>query len=131
MPAGIFQLQSAGSSIIEVEAGASLDYESRSEYVVSLIVTDSGTGGAWDRENVTIIVIDVNEAPVLSDMVLTTPEGTAANTHLTPNVAAHDEDFGQALTYSITSQSVLGAFRLDAASCGSISSSSWSPALIG
>merc|ERR1711871_1841421 len=110
MPAGTFDLSSSSQSILVVGSGISIDYETRNNFIVAIKVTDSGTPARHDWENVTVVVIDVNEQPVFDDMVLSIPE-SSTNGLIVPGVlAAADEDFGQTLSYSILSQSISGTF---------------------
>ena len=88
----------------QLQTKAALDFETKSEYSVTVSVSD-GNGGS-DSITVTINVSDVNEnsAPVFTDGTSTTrsvAENTAAAQNIGAAVAATDADSGDSLTYSL------------------------------
>ncbi len=85
----------------QLQTKATLNYETKSSYKVTVSVTD-GNGGS-DSITVTINVSDVNEAPVFSDGASTTrsiAENTAAEQNIGPAVGATDPE-NNSLTYSL------------------------------
>ena len=102
----------------QLQTKATLDFETKSSYEVTVSVSD-GNGGS-DSITVTINVTDVNEnqAPVFSDGTSTTrsvAEDTAAAQNIGTPVAATDADSGDSLTYTLGGT--------DAASFGIVSTS--------
>ncbi len=88
----------------QLQTKAALDFETKSEYSVTVSVSD-GNGGS-DSITVTINVTDVseNQAPVFTDGTSTTrsiPEDTAAGQNIGTAVAATDADSGDSLTYTL------------------------------
>ncbi len=99
----------------QLRTSASLNYESRSSYSVTISVSD-GNGGS-DSISVTINVTDANDAPTLTDGTSTSrsvAENTAAGNNIGTAVAATDAD-DDTLTWTLGGT--------DAASFGIVSSS--------
>ena len=85
----------------QLRTKAALNYETKSEYSVTVSVSD-GNGGS-DSITVTINVTDVNEAPVFSDGASTTrsiAENTGAGQNIGAAVGAEDPE-NNSLTYSL------------------------------
>ena len=80
---------------------AMLDHETKDEYMVMVIATD--TGGLTDTITVTISVMDINEAPMFADATAerSVAENTAAGEDIGAPVAVTDDDMGTTLTYSL------------------------------
>ena len=98
----------------QLQTKAALDYETKSAYIVVVIVSD-GNGGR-NGVSVTINVTEVNEnrAPVLADGDSTTravAENTASGTNIGTAVAATDAD-NDTLTYSLGGTDA-SAFRIN------------------
>jgi T1SS-143 domain-containing protein len=84
---------------VSLKSGASLDYETAQQHVVTVRVTDGG--GLSDDVQVTINVTDINEAPVISSGATTSfAENTVASTVVYQAVATDPEK--GALTYSLS-----------------------------
>ena len=93
---------------VQLKTKTTLDYETKDSYEVRATIT-----GAWssDTIRVTINVIDVNEAPMFSEVMdlggvnriqRSVPENTAVGTNIGDPVSAIDPDeTGDALTYSL------------------------------
>ena len=84
---------------LTVKAGASLDYETKSSYSVTVQASD---GANTTDIAVTINVTDVNEAPVAAPQTRSVAENAPAGTNVGAPVTASDPD-GDALTYALTS----------------------------
>ena len=85
----------------QLQTKAALDYESKTQYKVTVSVSD-GNGGS-DSITVTINVTDVNEAPVFSDGASTTrsiAENTGAGQNIGSAVGAEDPE-NNSLSYSL------------------------------
>jgi len=113
----LFELLSASSGQVAVSSGAVLNYEAVQSY--TLVVTaadDASPTPAVTTATVTVQINDVNEAPVLADATRTVPENSPVGTAVGDPVEGTDPDTlsSQSLTYSIVSQSVPNAFRVDA-----------------
>ena len=99
---------------IEVGAGTTLDYETKTTYMVTIMAADSFSDSSSIM--VTIMVTDVDEMPVISvgDVAENQPpvfpaetdtrsvvEGTAADADIGAPVTAEDPDVGDALSYTL------------------------------
>ena len=85
----------------QLQTNASLDYETKKVYAVSITVSDSQLTASID---VSIDVTNVNEAPNFTDGTSTTrtiAENTAANTNIGSAVSATDVDADTTLTYTL------------------------------
>ena len=104
---------SVDSATGQLKTKAALDYETKTSYTVTVVVSD---GLATDAIGVTINVIDVDEnrAPVFTDGTSTTrtvAENTAAGTNIAKPVDATDAD-NDTLTYSLSGTDA-SAFIID------------------
>ena len=110
---------SIDSSSGQLRTSASLDYETKSTYTVTIIVSD---GTLTDSITVTIKVTDVDEAPsnnapVFSDgdsTTLTVAENTSSGVNIGSAVSATDTD-DDTLTYSLSGTDS-AAFSIDSSS---------------
>ena len=86
----------------QLQTDASLDYETKDSYTVTVSVSD---GSLTDSITVTIDVTDANDAPVFTDGATATrsiAENTAADTNIGAVVAATDVDVpADTLTYTL------------------------------
>lgn len=94
---GLFTINSATG---EISTAAVLDYESASSYVLTVSMTDDAATAV--SALVLIDIINVNEAPVVSDVSVSVPEDTAVGTVIASLISI-DPDSGDAPAYSITS----------------------------
>ena len=87
-----------------------MDYETQTDYEVTVIATDKGSPGLKDEITVTINVTDVSELaeanrePAFNDGPSTTrsvAENTAVKANIGAPVAARDVDRGDTLTYGL------------------------------
>lgn len=76
------------------------DSDTDNSYIVEVTVDDSN--GGTDVQTLTINVIDVNDAPVITSAPTGTVEENAAPSTVIYTATATDEDAGQALTYSLS-----------------------------
>ena len=103
---GIFRLNAKTGMLSLVGA---LDYESLSSYAFQVEVSD---GKLKDKASVTVKVLDVNEAPTVSDAVLTIPED-CESCAAAGKISATDPE-GDKLLFRVVSDSS-GLFQIDAA----------------
>ena len=98
----------------QLQTKAALDYETQTDYEVTVTATDDGVGTLFDTITVTINVTNVsvtngdtavaNSAPAFNDGPSTTrevAENTAADMNIGAPVAARDVDRGDTLTYTL------------------------------
>lgn len=103
----LFLLEADGTLRLNNEAN--LDFESKSEYLLEVEVEDSGTPNLSATGTVTVVVMDVNEPPVIEAFNFELPENAAVETEV-GMVTATDEDEGQSVVFSITGGSHGSAF---------------------
>ena len=99
------------TAIGQLKTSASLDYETKSAYKITIIASD---GSLTDSINVTINVTNVNEAPIFSDGTTTTraiAENVGADINIGTVVAASDVDSTN-LTYTLGGTDA-AAFSID------------------
>ena len=89
----------------QIQTKASLDYETKSTYEVTVTVSDSR--GGTDSISVTINISDVHEnvAPVFADGATVTrsiPENTVAGTNIGQPLSVTDANVGDTLTYTLS-----------------------------
>ncbi|MBR2059301.1 MAG: cadherin repeat domain-containing protein [Fibrobacter sp.] len=90
---------------ITVKADSTIDYETKNEYTVTVVVTDKY--GYTDTATVTIKVNDVNEAPDVPDQTITVKEDAVVGSDV-GKIAASDPDTAKAfstLTYELVEES--------------------------
>jgi hypothetical protein len=104
--AGLFAIDANGAVITT----AALDYETASQYVLTVEVSD---GELTDTATVTVNVDNVNEAPSASDANGNLAENGSAG-EAVATVAASDPDAGTSLSYQITAGNAAGLFAIDA-----------------
>ncbi|WP_346187115.1 cadherin domain-containing protein [Rubritalea halochordaticola] len=104
---GVFAIN-ANTGLITAAAG--LDYESASQYVLTVTVTDDG--GLSDVSSVTVDVTDVNEAPVANDASGSVAEDAPVGT-LVATVGSSDPDTGDSVSFAITAGNTGGAFAIN------------------
>lgn len=92
---GEFSIDSATG---EITSAAALDYETSSQHVLTIEVSD---GSQSDTATFTVNVTDVNEAPLASGTSVSVAEDSIAGTSIAI-VTGSDPDAGDTLTYAIT-----------------------------
>ncbi len=110
---GAFDINPA-TGALRVNNGALLNFESVSEYILSIQATDSGVPPLTKTSQVTILLNDLNEPPLLNNQLISTPEGVAIGTILATLTAANQEP-EQQLTYSIIAGNANNSFAIDPA----------------
>lgn len=90
-----------------------LDFESQSQYEVTMELRDTVDGDLKDTAVITINVLDRNDSPVVDDESSTIEEHAEAGTFVA-TMSAADEDAGQtSFTWSIVGGNGGGAFTID------------------
>lgn len=108
---GRFQVEVLdGKSWLTVKDGTLLDYESDTSHPID--VQSQSTDGPDTKQNFTIRVLDVNEAPVATDKTFQINEG-AANGTTVGTAPASDPD-GDTLSYVFSTGNDAGLFAIDA-----------------
>ncbi|SHI50114.1 Cadherin domain-containing protein [Rubritalea squalenifaciens DSM 18772] len=95
----------------EITTTTTLDYETASQYVLSVEVTDSGL--FTDTATITVNVTNVNEAPVANDASGSVAENAAVGTSVA-TVTSSDVDAADSVSYAITAGND-GSFAIDSA----------------
>ena len=105
------------TSAISLSPAAQLNFEVDHRYVLTVEVEDDGAGRLQSFVDVTISASDVNESPLLTVPVQipAVPESTAAGT-LVFTATASDEDSGDVLVFSLTSDVASLPFSINAES---------------
>ena len=110
--ASVFSIDNSNG---QLQTSDSLDYETKSSYLVTVTVSD--VNGGSDTITVTINITDANDAPVFADGVSasrTIPENTGANINIGRVLAATDAD-DDTLTYSLGGTNA-ASFNIDTSS---------------
>jgi large repetitive protein len=97
---------------ITVANGAALDFETTPAFTLTVQVTDSGVPALSGVATITINLINVNEAPVVSSATFAVDENSPLGTTVGV-VTFTDPDAGQAHTFAITSGNTGGAFAIN------------------
>lgn len=110
---GAFGISSSSGEIFVIN-GNLLNFESESQAILEVTVTDNGAPALSATATVTIAITDVNEAPAPSyysySVAEHTTNGAAIGAYTTTDV-----DAGQTLTYAIISSQIPGAVSIDSA----------------
>ncbi len=109
--AGIFTINPCSGQI--TVANPRVNYEALALYVLTVTVTDDGSPRLSATTNITITVLDVNEAPVLSASVFSIVENSAVGA-LVGVQLSWDQDVPDNASYSIVGGSGSGAFAITA-----------------
>ena len=110
--AGSFEIDGTSG---QLQTFADLDYETKSSYSVTVLVSDNNGGS--DSIDVTINVTNVNEAPSFASRTAkrSVPENTASGENIGDPVVATDGDNGDTLTYSLDGTDA-ASFSIDSTS---------------
>lgn len=98
------------SGDITVTNPAVLDFEITPSFTLTIQVADRG--GLTDQKTLTILLIDLNEQPVILDSDYHIPEWSALG-HVVGTAMASDVDAGDRLQYTILSGNTGGRFAID------------------
>ncbi len=97
-----------------ISVAGPLDFETKSQYLLTVRVTDNGTPALSGTGVVTINITNVNDAPTVTGGPFTIAENPAIGTVVGTAVGA-DQDAGQTVTYAITGGNVGNAFAINSA----------------
>ena len=110
-PSGIFTIN-ASTGVLKVANSGALNFENTASYALSVKVQDNGVGNLSSQAIITIGLIDVNEAPQISNQSFTIEENSANGTTV-GIVVASDPDAAQTKTFSIVSGNINGGFIIN------------------
>ncbi len=117
---GYIILQSTISDAINVNAStgklfvsdkSKFDYETNKKIILSIKITDNGTGALSDTANVTVNILDVNENPVITTQKLDVDENNISGSVVGKVIANSYE--GVPIEYTITAGNGVGKFVID------------------
>ncbi|GAA5497401.1 hypothetical protein Rhal01_03595 [Rubritalea halochordaticola] len=103
---------SINASTGEITTATSLNYESTSQYVLTVEVSDNGNPALSDVAEIFVNVTNVNEAPNAADGSGSVAENASAGA-IVATVGTSDPDAGDVLNYEITSGNTGGAFSIN------------------
>ena len=94
------------------------DSDTNGTYVVEVTATDDGTGALSDVQTITVIVTNVNDAPMITSNGggATAAVNAAENQTAVTTVVASDQDVGDSLSYSLTGGADQSKFSIDPSS---------------
>ena len=96
----------------EITVADGLNFEDVNFYSLTIQVEDDGTPIESDTATVTIVISNVNDAPVVGDETFSVTENVPTGT-VVGSVTGTDEDAGQSITYAITAGDPQGDFAID------------------
>ncbi|HSP42644.1 MAG TPA: cadherin domain-containing protein, partial [Luteolibacter sp.] len=96
----------------ELTVAGALDFETLSQYILTVTVTDDHDPALSDTATITIDIEDVNEAPSAQDAQFAVAETSTLGT-VVGAVTANDPDAGQTLAFAITAGNQGDAFAID------------------
>ena len=102
----------ASAGVLTVANSSALNFEVTPYFALIIKVQDNGTGTLSSQAIVTVLLTDINEAPVINNQALSVAENSANGTNV-GTVVASDPDAGQVLAYSIFSGNTGGAFAIN------------------
>jgi hypothetical protein len=105
----------ATTGVISVANSLALNYEATASFALIVRATDNGPGNLWSQADITVNLIDINEAPTMSAQTFSINENAAAGSAVGTMIAT-DPDNGQTITYSIQSGNTGTAFAINATS---------------
>ncbi|MEO0985240.1 MAG: Ig-like domain-containing protein [Cyanobacteria bacterium J06639_14] len=86
---------------ITVADSALLDHEAQDSITFTVVITDDSDASLTSEAEVTVSILDLNEAPVIDDQTFVLPENPNT-TPLIGSIVAEDPDAGQTISYAIT-----------------------------
>ncbi len=102
----------ASSGVLSVVNPTALNFEVTPSFSLVVKVQDNGTPILSNQAIITVILLDVNEPPVIYNQTFTI-NANAANGTFVGTVIATEPDAGQTLTYSILSGNTSNAFAIN------------------
>lgn len=113
----------APSGQVSVAPGAVVDYETAAEYTLIVRVTDDGVAASnedvlFAEVTARVVVLDINEAPVIVGLSLSVPEDAPMNRVLAPAPSFEDAEVDagrQILSWQIVEDEQSGSAELEAA----------------
>ena len=111
--AGIFTIDSSNGEITVLD-NSTIDYETTTSYTLDIEVVDDAGSPLSDTDTITINILDVNEAPIVSAGGPFNIDENSTNNTFVGQVVATD-NLGENLSYSIVSGNTNSAFKINAA----------------
>jgi hypothetical protein len=108
---GAFSISSA-TGVLSVANSLAINYELTSVYNLQISVTDNAATPLTSIADVTVNILDINEAPVCFNDAFSIYENTPNNS-IVGAVSASDPDNGQSLEFAIVGGNTNGAFTVD------------------
>jgi predicted phage tail protein len=102
-----------GSGLITVANSSALNFELAPAFSLVVRVTDNGSPVLYSQATITINLLNVNEAPAISNQSFSVAQ-TAGNGTAIGTVQAGDPDAGQLLAYSIVAGNTGSCFAINA-----------------
>lgn len=102
----------ATSGLLSVSNQQAIDFESNPQFQLTVQVQDNGAGNLTSSATITINLIDVNEAPVMSNRSFQLNENSPVGT-IVGTMTATDPDQGQTISFAITAGNHSGAFSIN------------------
>ncbi len=97
---------------VTVNNSAALNFEATQTFSLTITATDNGTPAQAGSATVTVNLINVNEAPVVTSTTFSLNENSANGTAV-GTVSASDPDAGQTRTFAITAGNTNNAFAIN------------------
>ncbi len=108
---GAFAINST-TGILTVASSEILNFENITSIALIIKVQDNGVGNLSSQATITVSIIDINEEPAISNQSFIVSEKSALGT-IIGKVVASDPDAGQAMSFSIISGNINGAFAIN------------------
>jgi hypothetical protein len=102
----------ATTGVLTVASSTALNFESQPSYSLKIKVQDNGIGSLSSQANITVLLTDVNEPPVMDNQVLSVSKNSKPGTSL-GYLKASDPDYGQVIKYKIKGGNESQTFTLD------------------
>ena len=99
------------NGVLSVANSAALNFEVTPVFDLIVQVQDNGVGNLTNQADITVSLLDMNDAPEMANQGFSIDENSA-NGQPVGTVAAFDEDNGQTLSFSIISGNTDGAFQI-------------------
>ena len=107
----VFALDSSSGQLSV--AVAALDYETKSSYTLTITATDDGLSPQSASTDVTVTIVDENDAPTMSDASASVAEDAADGASVSYTLVSNANDAGQTLSYAITGGDTDSAFVMN------------------
>jgi hypothetical protein len=100
------------SGALTVASSSALNFETLPSFSLRIKVQDNGSGSLSSQANITVLLTDVNEPPVMDNQVLSVSQNSKPGTSV-GYLKASDPDNGQTIKYKIKGGNESQTFTLD------------------